>query len=279
MELQEFIASGMLESYILGTATAEEIKQIREMEKLYPEVKAEMEEIEASLLRYSEAGAAPSGRLKKNLEAQLFEKEAAPKKRSSVVNISSLSGPSNWMRYAVAASVGLLIGVSAVTYSLYSQLSKARVHLAAMQLENEVLADEMGKQRVELRQQIALLTDKKIELAMVLKPGSKVVSLKGMDIAPESTAMIIWNTKDKQVYLNAASLPTPPQGKQYQLWAMVNGKPVDAGVFTLTEGTAFVMQRMKDIPEAQAFAVTLENEGGSPAPTMDVMYLMGSVPV
>jgi len=267
----------MLESYILGTATAEEIRLIREMEKLYPEVKAEMEEIEASLIRYAEAGASPSGSVKRNLEAQLFEKEAAPKKRSSVVNISSLSGPAKWMPYAVAASVGLLIGVSAVTYSLYSQLNKTRVHLAALQLENEVLADEMGKQGVELRQQIALLTDKKIELAMVLKPGSKVVSLKGMDIAPESTAMVIWNTKDKQVYINAASLPSPPQGKQYQLWAMVNGKPVDAGVFTVTEGTSFVMQKMKDMPDAQAFAVTLENEGGSPTPTMDAMYLMGSV--
>jgi anti-sigma-K factor RskA len=277
LELQEFISSGVLESYVLGTATTEEIRQVREMEKLYPEVKAEIEEIEASLIRFAEADANPSTRIKKDIEAQLFEKTAAPKKRSTVVNISSLSGPSKWMRYAVAASVGLLIGVSAFTYSLYSQLSKTQVRLSALQLENEVLADEMGKQQLELRQQIAALTDKKIELAMVMKPGSKVVPLKGMDIAPESSAMIIWNTKDKEVYINAASLPTPPQGKQYQLWAMVNGKPVDAGVFTVTEGTSFVMQKMKDMPEAQAFAVTLENEGGSATPTMEAMYLMGSV--
>jgi len=33
--------------------------------------------------------------------------------------------------------------------------------------------------------------------------------------------------------------------------------------------------KMKNIPRAQAFAVTLEKRGGSAAPTMDQMYMMG----
>jgi anti-sigma-K factor RskA len=37
------------------------------------------------------------------------------------------------------------------------------------------------------------------------------------------------------------------------------------------------LQRMKDVPEAQAFAVTLERAGGSPTPTLEAMVLMGPV--
>jgi anti-sigma-K factor RskA len=277
LELQEFISSGVLESYVSGTATAEEIRKVRGMEKLYPEIKAEIEAIEASLISYSEINtAAPSAGIKNKIQNELFEKSTATKKHSTVVNISSLNGPSKWMRYAVAASVGLLIGISAFTISLYEKLSKTQVMLSALNLENEALADQMDKQQDELHQQIAALTDKKIELAMIMKPGSKMVALKGMELSPESSAMVIWNTKDKAVYINAASLPAPPQGKQYQLWALVNGKPVDAGVFNMTEGS-FVMQKMKDMPQAQAFAVTLEDAGGSQAPNMQAMYLMGNV--
>jgi anti-sigma-K factor RskA len=34
---------------------------------------------------------------------------------------------------------------------------------------------------------------------------------------------------------------------------------------------------MNPITSAQAFAVTLEKEGGSPSPTMDQMYVMGKI--
>ena len=78
------------------------------------------------------------------------------------------------------------------------------------------------------------------------------------------------------MYINVNSLPVPSADKQYQLWAIVDGKPVDAGVFTMTSDSASI-QKMKSISGAQAFAVTLEKKGGNPTPTMTAMYLMGNV--
>ena len=66
-------------------------------------------------------------------------------------------------------------------------------------------------------------------------------------------------------------MPSPGDGKQFQLWALVGGKPVDAGVFvTGQEG----IQRVKDVMNADIWAVTLEPKGGSLSPTMDQMYLI-----
>ena len=56
---------------------------------------------------------------------------------------------------------------------------------------------------------------------------------------------------------------------------MVDGKPVDAGVFDLNAGPG--MFKMKNIPRAQAFAITLEKKGGSPTPSLDKLYVLGKV--
>ncbi len=69
------------------------------------------------------------------------------------------------------------------------------------------------------------------------------------------------------------NLPTPPTDKQYQLWALVDGKPVDAGMITDLED----LQAMKEMPEAQAFAITLEPKGGSVNPTLEQLYVIGNV--
>ena len=69
-------------------------------------------------------------------------------------------------------------------------------------------------------------------------------------------------------------MPQPSQGKQYQLWALVDGKPVDAG---MVDANCTTVCKMKNIPKAQAFAITLEKAGGSPSPTMEAMYVFGKV--
>ena len=269
MELKEFISSGILESYILGTATAEEIRLVREMEDRYPEVQKEIEDIEESLLNYAEADSEePSLGLKEKIQSQMFEEKEKPSK-GKIVNISSLNNSSKTLKYVIAASLGLLIGVSAILFSLYGKLEASQKKVAQLENENDILANEMGKQQQELKA-------KSNTLAVMMKPGSKMVMLKGMDISPESSAMVVYNINSKAVFLDAVSLPVPPMGKQYQLWAMVDGKPVDAGVFDVTPD-GFVITKMRDMADVQAFAVTLEDAGGRPEPTMSAMYLMGNV--
>ena len=72
-----------------------------------------------------------------------------------------------------------------------------------------------------------------------------------------------------------ASLPAPSEEQQYQLWAIVDGQPVDAGVFDIEKGN--ILQQLKTISNAQAFAVTLEKKGGSPTPTLAALFLIGNV--
>ena len=80
--------------------------------------------------------------------------------------------------------------------------------------------------------------------------------------------------------LDMADLKLPANDKdhQYQLWALVGGKPVDLGVFDKTATDSTIdMKEMKSLALAQAFAVTLEPRGGSVNPTMDQMMVVGTL--
>ena len=99
--------------------------------------------------------------------------------------------------------------------------------------------------------------------------------MKGTPLSAESSVFIHWNKKNSEVFVDVASLPAAPEGMQYQLWAIVDGKPMDMGVFDVTkEGD---IQKMNSIAKASAFAVTLEKKGGSPTPSLEKMYVMGAV--
>jgi anti-sigma-K factor RskA len=63
------------------------------------------------------------------------------------------------------------------------------------------------------------------------------------------------------------------------LWAMVNGKPVDLGVFDAQNQPKKLLLAMKEVGDAQAFAVTLEKRGGSASPTMEKMVVLGAVSI
>jgi anti-sigma-K factor RskA len=108
---------------------------------------------------------------------------------------------------------------------------------------------------------------------MMADPAMKMVKLPGIPGKGDNMATVFWDTKSKDVYLMANKLPKPTIGKQYQLWALVDGSPVDAGILDVAANVC----KMKTIPKAQGFAITLENAGGSPTPTMDAMYVMGKV--
>lgn len=267
MELEKFISSGILESYILGTATPLEIEQVKEMEKLYPEVTLELEALEATLLRLSEGETdAPAAKTKANIEKRIFRSGGVD---ATIIDIKNPNRSPDYSRYVAAASIVLLLGSGAFNLFLYKKYAAAKQELTVLYSEKAVLADQLKFQKTSLEQKTS-------ELAMLMNPVNKMIPLKGMNQTSSSSAMIVWDTQDKSVYLNTTSLPKPQEGMQYQLWAMVKGQPVSVGLISMTE-EGVVMTKVGELPVAEAFAVTLEKVGGSSSPHMEFLCLLGNV--
>lgn len=264
MNAQELITSGMLEAYVLGEGTEEERALIQRMAAQDPTVKAELEEIGIALERYANINAIkPSAWLRTSLLAAIRKAEEPP----IPISRQSLSnGPWRWL--AAAAVVALLIS-GAANFMLYRELHQVKDRLAGIENERAVMAEQLQVQKVSME-------SSQRQLAVVFDPNKHMVPLTGQVIEPKAAARIFMDPSTSDVYIDVLSLPTPPVGKQYQLWAQVDGKMVDAGMLELADNDE-PLQQMKPMPNATAFGVTLEKEGGSEVPTLTELYLFGQV--
>jgi anti-sigma-K factor RskA len=103
-------------------------------------------------------------------------------------------------------------------------------------------------------------------------PGAKVSELKGVDLGAGATATLAYD-KTGHAMLMADKLPNVPQGKAYQLWFIVGKNPPMPGkTFSPDSAGKGVLQDQmpKEALDSAIFAITLEPEGGSSAPTSPI---------
>ena len=103
-------------------------------------------------------------------------------------------------------------------------------------------------------------------------PGAKVSELKGVDLGAGATATLAYD-KTGHAMLMAEKLPNAPRGKAYQLWFIVGKNPPMPGkTFSPDSAGKGVLkdQMPKEALDSAIFAVTLEPEGGSSAPTSPI---------
>lgn len=270
MNINEIIASGLIESYVLGSASAQEVAMINKLCKEHPELLREIEIVETSLVNFSAKLAGPlDPALKNKIESELeFHSGESP-----VAKVISLKNEADnrLTIYKLGIAASLLLFLTCLMYNiqLNQKLGKMNRELAELNAAKSYMADELKIQQTSL-------SNMNTEIRVLADPNVKTVALKGMNSMDKKSAMVHWNMHTEEVYFNASILPSAPSNKQYQLWAIVDGKPVDAGMIDMN-ATASVFQKMKSVKGAQAFAVTIENMGGSPVPTMETMCLLGNV--
>jgi anti-sigma-K factor RskA len=292
VNIQEYIESGILEEYALGVLNEAERPEVERMAAQHPEIRRELDEITRGLDFYAEAHAItpPAGMRERVLsgwqqaiQQTPVQPTAAPVMQASapepVAPVAPVSGEpivrqmprenSNGgrTRWLIAASVALLMLSALGNFLLYKRLRQTEANLEVAQTEQS---------RYAATQQAAL-NERDAQLRVLRNEAFQQVELKGTPKAPDALARVYYNPKTKAVYLDVRNLPAPPEGKQYQLWALDNGKPVDAGVLASTTATGDSIQQMKDIASAQAFAMTVEPLGGSANPTLTTMTVLGNM--
>jgi anti-sigma-K factor RskA len=272
VDVNEYIASGILESYFLGVVSEQERKEVECMSHIYPEIKNELTAIAASLekMAFSQKADPPS-HLKNKIFAALPKEALSHAKEVKVAPLNRASNTFQSFNRLLAAAC-LVMAVSMVALYFYQTSN-------AVDLTKKLdIAEKKNSQNeymlASLREEMA---DKNGEIAMFRNPEFKTVFLKGIEGKPSnSLAIVCWNKQNKQTVIAVQNLPQVAPDKQYQLWAMVDDKPVSIGMIpsdTVLGG--FV--KMDKIANPQAFAITMENKGGSQVPTMEEMYVFGQI--
>ncbi|AZA76897.1 anti-sigma factor [Chryseobacterium sp. G0186] len=273
MNTKEYISSGIIESYILGHASPEEAGILECVMKNNAEVKAAFEEAQKTLENLATAQAmTPPRDLKSKIWNKIQQEQSTDEMSiSAPVQIPTaedqernetkveIKRTTNWKTYAVAASVLFLLSIAGNLFWINNQASTKQ---------------EFAKLTAEKESQNVAMQKMNLKLNMLSNPDMQIVMLKGVEKHKDAKAIVFWDKKTREVYLNAESLPKAPTGMQYQLWAIEDGKPVSAGMYSEDKDS---QTALASISKAQAFAITLEKEGGSAAPTMENMYVMGGI--
>lgn len=270
MNVEQVISSGLLEGYVLGITTEEESLMVRDLCAKHPELLKEIEQIEECLTGLSTQ---QTPALSQDLKDRITSRMVFSGERPAPVEISMNASDSsiknrNLYRLAIAAGIALLVSCGIYIYSLQNKIKEMESRLADASASETRLTEDMDAQK-EAMNRLA------VSFSIVSDPDMKAIPLKGMNSLVSKSAIVHWNPATRELYFNASALPPSPESRQYQLWAIVDGKPVDAGVINLENGAAF--QKMKLIAGAKAFAVTIEKTGGSENPTLDTMCLLGNV--
>ncbi|SHI82119.1 Anti-sigma-K factor RskA [Hymenobacter daecheongensis DSM 21074] len=280
MNTQDYIESGILEEYALGLLSEVERAEVERRAAESPEIRQELATIAAALESYAQAHThtPPAGMRERVLagwQAAIHQEapsSAAPAGPATEPVVRQLvpeaEAPAARFSWLMAASVALLLFSAAANLVLYNRWKDAETSLVIAQSEQARVATTMQAVNKSLASRTA-------ELSVLRSDEFKSIELAGMPAAPTAKARVLYNAATKAVFVDVRNLPAPPAGKQYQLWALDQGKPVDAGMLAATTTAGDSLQQMKDIGSAQAFAMTVEPEGGSQNPTMETLTVLG----
>ena len=291
--IQDYIESGILEQYALGELSVAEQAAVEAQAASHSEIREELQQVQETLGFYAEAHVVtPPAGMRERVLTNVLAQIAAPTPNSVlradvdavaqanhrpaptetvVRSIGSAAAPAPVARsvWAMAASVALILSLvgNALFYSRWQNASSELVVMQNDQARFAQTSQVVEHQLGDLRQENEVLRNDEF----------KAVALAGTKTAPSARARVLFNAATHKVYVDVRSLPALPAGKQYQLWALDKGKPVDAGVLTATTATGEGIQHMKDITSAQTFAMTIEPAGGSVNPTLSTMTVVGNI--
>jgi anti-sigma-K factor RskA len=270
VDVKNYIESGIIEAYVLGLATPQEVQEVDTLRTQHPEINKAINDFELSLEKYSQQNTTAVPDLKNKIWNNITETETPvipiAQAKTEIPNHKELTAaPKNikWLRGAIAASVILLLGSILLNFYYYGQF-KSTVR--------EVKAIE-SKLTTEQNKNVAVQTN----LKMACDPLVRKISLSTNGLWSHCKATVFWDSRTNKVYLQLDEAHPMPSNQEFQLWAMKDGKPVNAGVVKSTDN--FVLFEMNDITEADAFALTVENKSrtNKNVPDMANLHLSGKI--
>lgn len=243
MNIQSFLDSGIIEDYILGVASPQDVAKIEELASESEEVVQVIEETKNRLLDY----------------ILLYDAEE--------VKLSLKERMMPYQKYIRIAAV-LFLGVSLIlNFYFYIAWQNSHKQVQSLLHENTEIHTQLAQRRQyiqNVRQSFATLNHQ----------HNQVFTLAGVGDYKKSSAKIYWNSHNKEVFL-CNNMPAPPKDKQYQLWYVQNDKVYDAGLVSLDNQKMY--SKMKTIQEADAFVLTLEKKGGV-AVSEGLTCALGNIP-
>jgi hypothetical protein len=251
MDINNYISSGIIEMYVTGLCSAAEITELELLRSQYPQLNDAVIQFEIEF----EKNALQIGTITGNpLDSKIIN--ALQQLQTPVTPLQPKVKRLNWLKPLAAAAVLLLIISSIFNYTFYKKNKEQLIALNSKDPQSASLPE--------------------VDYNILKDPTITPVAMYG--VAPHNICRctLFWDKKTGKVYMMIHHLVPSTNEKKYQLWAMVNNKPVNVGM--VNDGIRDRFIELQNVPEAAtAFSVTLENATGSATPTDGNQWLYGKI--
>ena len=220
----------------------------------YPELRADLREIERSLEIFAGSAAikSPAGIKEKILDAIKHETKGGRDQKDRP----------NGVWPALAAVFGL--GVLLLGY-LFNQQIEAKKHLAD---ELAIVRDTCQTRTAELTRQLELLRQ-------LTEPNNKILPFQATPGFASTDLYIHTNNATKRNFIQVRNLPDIADNQSFQLWSIkANQPPAPLNVFS---EPANGLLEVTYVDGTEVYAITIEPKGGRTTPTLE--NLIGTVSV
>lgn len=263
MNLEELKNSDLLDLYLLGQLPDDQSREVEMLLEQHPELLLESNDSKDALAMYgAEYSIAPRPELKSKVMGAIAALNNETKESTTEKTAESISDKTNTFNwYSIAASVLLLISVG-LTYTLVQK--NARIdELSGKLAANETQLVEKNTQFSSMRETLDALYENNVQQ----------VKLKSTDPSKNTFATFFYNKATHKVMIHQGNLEKRTDDMQYQVWALIDGKPYSAGVFD-AEVNADSLKVISTDLTPQLFAVSIEKRGGSETPTPERIILI-----
>lgn len=224
----------LMAGYVLGNLSSEEAEELNQLLTEHPELTTEVQQLQEVLevLPYALPEVEPPQHLR-----QAILNTTSPDPTAALITAK----PRRWKQL------------------MRSPLFWSRLIGGAVVLLALILGFDNYRIRLKFTTMQAKVARQKDVIALLQKPDTHVVPLKGMAQASAATGSMLMTPSESQAVLILQNLPVLPQGEFYQLWSVQNDEKIPWGQFrTNKQGTVFVkLYRPSDF-EVTALAITVE---------------------
>jgi anti-sigma-K factor RskA len=228
--------------------------------------RAELQRIRTDLaaVAFTAPEVTPPARVRERLFADIGER--------AIQRLDSSPAPAaaTYRWWAATYTGALMLAIAAGL--LWTENARLRFQLTA-------LRQALHQEQAQHQQEQSTLENTSHMLAMLTSRSAMHVQMMAGTAKPVPQAEAIYSREQGRLLLMASNLRPLPPHMAYQLWIMpMQGAPISAGVLKPdAQGSAMMMCPQAPAVQAKGFALTVEPEEGSPAPTSNPV-LVGEVP-
>jgi anti-sigma-K factor RskA len=277
----------MVAAQALGALEAAQARELDAHLATCAECQAELASFQdaAASLCYIAPAAEPSDRLRSRILSSVRTEGAPQISRSALTaeeraesragkssqaesNVLAFEKPAR-RSWSAASRIGAL--AAAITFvALAVSLVLLWNRYNAMRQEMARVSEQLNQAQGELARERQVLARERETRELIFAPDARIMTLAGTDMAKSAHGKFVLDRETGRAMLMAYELPPAPAGKAYQLWFIAEGKPPMPGHVFNTDATGYA-EMSEQLPaearSATTFAVTLEPQGGTSAPT------------